>query len=175
MFTKMEQSRIPDSGQALKKAFLNCQSRKKFREVSQETYQDYLERAQKDLASAERDFQAGDFHWARIKAYQSLFHLLNALLVKHLGFFSKDHGCVIVALMSHNIISGQTAGKINLLMDKAVADTNTKNVYQDINEFRIQRNFALYKPKAWEEVRREDVAEELDKIKYNFSILVGLL
>ncbi len=170
-----EKTRVPNSEQALKKAFLNCQSRGKFKAVPKESYSDYLERARRDLLSAERDFQAGDFHWARIKAYQSLFHLLNAILVKHLGFFSKDHGCVIVALMSNDIITSEIAGKINLLMDKVIAAVNVKSIYEDIDEFRLQRNFALYKPKAWEEVKKEDVAEELDKIKINFNILAGLL
>ena len=47
--------------------------------------------------------------------------------------------------------------------------------YGDIDEFRIQRNFALYKPKAWENVKKEDVEEELTKIKNNFNILVKVL
>jgi hypothetical protein len=40
---------------------------------------------------------------------------------------------------------------------------------------RIQRNFALYKPKAWEEVTKDDIKTELEKIKKNIQILVGLL
>lgn len=84
-------------------------------------------------------------------------------------------GCVIVALMSNDIITYEIAGKINLLMDKVIAAVSVKSIYEDIDQFRLQRNFALYKPKAWEEVKKEDVAEELDKIKNNFNILVGLL
>lgn len=168
-------NRVPNTGSALKKAYSNCQRRGKFKVVPNESYTDYLERARRDLLSAERDFLAGDFHWTRIKAYQSLFHLLNALLVKHLGFFSKDHGCVIVALMSTDVITLEIAGRINLLMDRVLSTVEVKTIYEDIDEFRIQRNFALYKPKAWEDVKKEDVAEELSKIKNNFKILVELL
>lgn len=92
-------SSIPKSTEALQKAFLNCETRGRFKKVEQQSFSDYLERANKDLASAERDFHAKDYHWDRVKAYQSLFHILNALLIKKLGYYSKDHGCVIVALM----------------------------------------------------------------------------
>lgn len=168
-------SRIPQSERALEKAFLNCERRKKFREVDKSSFSDYLSRAQRDLASAERDFQSGDFHWTRVKAYQALFYMLNALLVKKLGYFSKDHGCVIAALMKKGIVTEEIAQKICLLVDKVLEQATAKKVYEDIDEYRIQRNFALYKPKAWEEVRKEDVREELDKIKENFKILVELL
>ncbi len=163
---------IPQFNTALGKAYQNCTQRGRFKPVDKSAYGDYLERAQKDLTSAERDLSAGDLHWARVKAYQSLFHLLNALLVKHLGFFSKDHGCVIVALMSHNIITPKTAEDLSLLKQVALKDSN---IYQDLDQFRIQRNFALYKPKAWEEVKKEDVQSEIEKIKSNFKILVRLL
>src|SRR3989339_1716350 len=97
-------TRLPQNDLSLISAFSNCEKRGKFKVVERSAYADYLTRAQKDLASAERDLMSGDLHWARVKAYQALFHLLNALLVKHLGYFSKDHGCIIVALMSYDII-----------------------------------------------------------------------
>ncbi|MBU0460510.1 MAG: HEPN domain-containing protein [Candidatus Woesearchaeota archaeon] len=171
----VKKNRVPKTEQAMDRAFLNCQTRKKFRDVEKSQFSDYLLRAQKDLSSAERDFKAEDFHWARVKGYQALFYLLNALLVKHLGYFSKDHGCVIVALMKNEIITEETAGKINLLAERTLKHANSRIIYDDIDEFRIQRNFALYKPKAWEDVKKEDVKAELDKIKQNFKILVSLL
>ena len=39
----------------------------------------------------------------------------------------------------------------------------------------LRRNFALYKPKAWEDVTKSDVEQELQKIRNNLKILVGLL
>ena len=173
MFTMVKKN-LPKSSTALEKAYQNCTQRGRFKQVEKSAYGDYLQRAQKDLVSAERDLSGGDLHWARVKAYQALFHLLNALLVKHLGFFSKDHGCVIVALMSYDIITSKTAEELSLLKQEAIKSTITA-VYQDLDEFRIQRNFALYKPKACEEVIKEDVQSEIEKIKANFKVLVRLL
>ncbi len=170
-----EKSRIPQSKTSIKKAYENCLQRKKFRQVEKSSFADYLLRAQKDLASAERDFKAKDFHWTRIKAYQSLFHILNAILIKKEGYFSKDHSCVIAALMSGNIITNEIAKKLHLISEKIKKEITSKEVYQDIDEFRIQRNFALYKPKAWEDITEKDIREELEKIKENFKILVELL
>ncbi len=166
---------IPKSGEAIQNAFLNCEKRGRFKKVDQSSFFDYVERAQKDLASAERDFEAKDFHWARVKAYQSLFHMLNALLIKKVGYFSKDHGCVIIALMKEGIISEDAANGLHLLVDKVLKHATSRDVYLDINDFRIQRNFALYKPKPWDDVKEEDVRAELDNIKSNFRILVNLL
>ena len=170
-----EQKRIPQNENTLNKAYLHCLRKKTFREIEKEDFSEYLERAQKDLISAERDFIGKDFHWARIKAYQSLFYLLNALLIKKEGYFSKDHSCIITALMYKEIITEEIAKKLHLVTDKIIANKKSKDIYQDIDDFRIQRNFALYKPKAWEDITEEDIKNELEKIKENFKILVGLL
>ena len=77
----------PKTENNLEKAYLNCEKRKKFKEVSKDTFSDYLVRSQKDITSAYNDFENGDYYWARIKAYQSLFHMLNSLLVKNLGYY----------------------------------------------------------------------------------------
>lgn len=90
--------------------------------------------------------------------------------MKHLGYFSKDHGCVIIALMLKNLITANLAGQLHLLTKKVIKRATTKDIYGDINQFRIQRNFALYKPKSWEDVKKEDVQEELKKIKKIISI-----
>ncbi|MBS3121240.1 HEPN domain-containing protein [Candidatus Woesearchaeota archaeon] len=176
MFTKMKkQSRVPSSETALQRAFENCEKQGRFKAVESTSFSDYLLRAQKDLSSAERDLQGGDYHWARIKGYQALFHALNALLVKKKGFFSKDHGCVLVALIKNEIITEELVSQLHLLMSSVLKQVTVQTIYDDIDEFRIQRNFALYKPKAWEEVKKEDVARELEKIQKNIAILVVLL
>jgi len=171
---------LPKTAEALEKAYKNCEKRNKFRKIDSQKFQDYVVRSQKDIASAANDFKNEDYYWVRIKAYQSLFHMLNALLVKNFGYYSKDHGCILTALMKNNIITDEIASKLhivveNLSKDDIISITTSEDALQDIDDFRIQRNFALYKPKAWEEVTKEDIEQELTKIKENIKILAELL
>src|SRR3989338_6320511 len=168
----MNKTRLPKTEKALERAYLACESKKKLRKIDNNTFSDYVIRSQKDIASADNDFKNEDYYWARIKAYQALFHMLNALLVKNLGYYSKDHGCIINALLKHKIITDDTAAKLHIIVN----DTSKKSIetsddaIQDIDDFRIQRNFALYKPKAWEDVTKQDIEQELQKIKNNINI-----
>jgi len=168
---------IPKTLKALEKAYKNCEKKNKFRNVDSQQFQDYVVRSQKDIASADNDFKNDDYYWARIKAYQALFHMLNALLVKHCGYYSKDHGCILTALLKNNIITDETASQLHIIVENILESSRKthEDVIQDIDDFRIQRNFALYKPKAWEEVTKEDIEQELIKIKNNIKILAGLL
>lgn len=173
----MAKRALPKTEEALEKAYENCEMKKSFRNVDNEQFQDYLMRSQKDIASADNDFKNGDYYWARIKAYQALFHILNALLVKHFGYYSKDHGCILTALLKNNIITDKIASQLHLVVENATknAAMTSEDAVQDIDDFRIQRNFALYKPKAWKEITKEDIEQELIKIKNNIGILAGLL
>ncbi len=173
----MTKDRLPPTTKALERAYQNCQQKNKFRAVDNTQFQDYLIRSQKDIASAENDFKHEDYYWARIKAYQALFHMLNALVVKHFGYYSKDHSCILTALLKNNIITSEIASQLQVVVkDPTTKDiTTSEEAIQDIDNFRIQRNFALYKPKAWKEVTKEDIKQELDKIKNNLKILVSIL
>ncbi len=171
--------RVPKSNKALQKAYDFCVKKKSFRDAEKSTFVDYVLRSQKDIASAENDFQNEDYYWVRVKGYQALFHMLNALLVKHCGYFSKDHGCILTALLKKEIILDNIAEKLHIVVRdvenvRDFADS-VGSAVQDIDDLRIQRNFALYKPKAWKEVTKEDIRYELDKIKKNIQILVTLL
>lgn len=173
----MVKSRLPKTVNALEKAYQNCEKRNKFRKIDSQQFQDYVIRSQKDLASADNDFKNSDYYWARIKAYQALFHMLNALLVKNFGYYSKDHGCILAALLKNKIITDEIALQLHLVVEDVTKKriTSSEDAVQDIDDLRIQRNFALYKPKAWEEVTKKDIEEELRKIKNNIKILAGLL
>lgn len=171
----MTKRTLPKTVKALEKAYQNCEKRKKFREMDSQRFKDYVVRSQKDISSADNDFKNEDYYWVRIKAYQALFHMLNALLVKNFGYYSKDHGCILTALLKNNIITDETASKLHLVVEDTVKETASEDAIQDIDDLRIQRNFALYKPKAWEEVTKEDIEQELNKIKNNIKILVALL
>ncbi len=172
----MTKNAMPKTQQSLERAYQDCERKKSFRKIDRDKFQDYLIRSQKDIASADNDLKNGDYHWARIKAYHSLFQMLNALLVKNFGYYSKDHGCILTALLKNNIITDEIASQLHLIVEDITKNTITpEDILQDIDDFRIQRNFALYKPKAWEDVTKEDIEQELNKIRNNLKILVGLL
>lgn len=173
----MAKRTLPQTILALEKAYSDCEKRNTFRKIENKQFPDYLVRSQKDLASAENDYKNEDYYWSRIKAYQALFHMLNALLVKNFGYYSKDHGCILTALLKNRIITDEIATQLHLVVEDVIkkrAETS-QDALQDIDDFRIQRNFALYKPKAWQEVTKEDIEQELTKIKSNITILAGLL
>ncbi len=173
----MNKRTLPKTAKALENAYKNCEINNKFRKVDAQQFHDYAVRSQKDIASADNDFKNEDYYWTRIKAYQALFHMLNALLVKHYGYYSKDHGCILTALLKNNIITDEIASQLHLVVENALKSSakTSEDIMQDIDDFRIQRNFALYKPKAWEEVTKMDIRQELEKIKNNIKILAGLL
>lgn len=173
----MRHKQLPSSAQALAHAFRDCERKQVLKVVEKSSFQDYVVRSQKDLASAENDFLHEDYYWVRIKGYHALFHILNALLVKHLGYYSKDHGCLLIALLKNNILSDAVAKKLHLVAGDFTQKEieNHEDALQDIDDLHIQRNFALYKPKAWEDVTKDDIAQELEKIKHNIRLLVELL
>lgn len=173
----MAKSRLPQTAKALEKAYQNCEKRSKFRKIDSTQFQEYVVRSQKDIASAENDFKNEDHYWARIKAYQALFHMLNALLVKNFGYYSKDHSCILTALLKNKIITEDTASQLHLVVESITKKKiiTSEDALQDIDDLRIQRNFALYQPKAWKEVTKNDIEKELEKIKSNLKILVSLL
>ncbi|MBI2129693.1 HEPN domain-containing protein [Candidatus Woesearchaeota archaeon] len=142
----MAKRALPKTKEALGKAYQNCEKKKSFRKVDSGQFQDYMVRSQKDIASADNDFKNGDYYWSRIKAYQSLFHMLNAILVKNFGFYSKDHGCILTALLKNSIITDKIASQLHLVVENAAknAAMTSEDAVQDIDDFRIQRNFALY-------------------------------
>ena len=173
----MTNRNLPKTTNTLGKAYQDCEKSNKFRNVAKESFPDYVIRSQKDMASAYNDFKNEDYYWARIKAYQALFHILNALLVKNLGYYSKDYGCILTALMKNEIITDEVASQLHIIVENVTKKsiTSSEEAIQDIDDFRIQRNFALYKPKAWEDVTKENIEQELSKINKNIITLIELL
>ena len=90
---------LPKNNTALEKEYKRCQ--KSFITISKEAYKDYFEEAYSDLDSADKE---ENDKWAIAKAYQALFLYCNGLLVRKAGFYSKDHGCVLIGLLKNNIV-----------------------------------------------------------------------
>lgn len=158
---------IPNTEKAVEKAYEFCEKRRKFVPMEKERYSDYIDESQSDLLSAEEEeIKKGKLKWAIVKIYQSLFLLCNAFLIKNIGFYSKDHGCLIYALMKNKIISLEITGKLNQILEK-------KNLFEEISETRIERNQALYFPKTIRKISDEEIKKTYEHVKKIILSLSG--
>jgi uncharacterized protein (UPF0332 family) len=155
---------IPKTEKALKKDYTNCEKRRKFIIINKEAYKDYLDECQSDLASAEKDLENGSLKWSLIKIYQALFLLCNALLIKNLGFYSKDHKCLITALMKNGLISKGLQNNLTRI-------TKNKSFFEEINKARLERNKAMYFPKSHRKLSNEEIKNTFNEIKQVILVL----
>ncbi len=56
-----------------------------------------IEGAKYDLSSAEESLHDGDYKWASVQSYYSMFHAAKALVLKK-GFREKSHYCLLIGL-----------------------------------------------------------------------------
>ncbi len=161
----------PKSKKAIEKDYEDCVKRDRFKQVSKATYPEYLTRSQKDLASAYRDLEDKDNHWAIIKSYQALFFILNALLVKYKGYFSKDHKCILTALLKEEVISEAVAKSV----DSVVKSLDEFSTLDEIDDLRLDRNKAMYAPTAWKDFKKQEAEKILDEVRELINQLVELL
>lgn len=158
---------IPKENKAIEADYEDCIKHNVFVKVSNESYQEYVVRSQKDVASAKNDFDTGYFYWCIIKAYQSLFFIANALLVKNLGYYSKDHRCIITALLKEKIISEKIADKISATFETKIA--------AEMDSIRLKRNSAMYQPDSWQSISKESAEKTLNDVRSLVSQMAGLL
>jgi HEPN domain-containing protein len=160
---------LPKNNKALEKEYSRCQ--KSFIAVDRGLYTDYFEEAYSDLDSADREKSD---KWAITKAYQALFLYCNGLLVRSLGVYSKDHGCVLVGLLKNSIVSEEILKKIHdMLEDKKKVFTEIElenNFFEETGRIRIARNKYLYLPKTQRKLR-ESPKERIKEIKEIIKIL----
>ena len=151
---------IPKNEKSLERAYHDCTKKNVFVMISKESYKDYLDEALADLASAQKELKEGDIKWAIVKAYQALFFQCTAVLVKNLGVYSKDHGCLIIALLKNNLIKQEVLEKVADIFQ------HKKTLYEEIDRIRIFRNKALYFPKAQNKIGgREEAKKILEEVK----------
>lgn len=155
---------IPRTHKALERDYVNCEKRKKFIAIDKEAYADYLNEAQSDLGSAQRELETGNLKWALVKIYQSLFLLCNAILVKNLGFYSKDHKCLITALMKMELISKSALEQLKDVAGK-------KDLFEEIASARLERNQAMYFPKSHRHLTDAEIKTTFDDVKAIIRLL----
>ncbi len=153
---------IPGTDKSLERAYASCVRKKTFIQIDKQSYADYRNEALADLASAKRE---EDVRWAIVKAYQALFHQCSAVLVKNLGVYSKDHGCLIMALLKKNLIAKETLERIHSLFD------HKKNLFEEIDSIRISRNKALYFPKTVSKLSKEEANKIIEEVRQLLVIL----
>jgi uncharacterized protein (UPF0332 family) len=64
---------------------------------SKEIIQKEVESSEYDLERAKNSLEEGDFKWAAVQSYYSMFHAAKALVLKK-GYREKSHFCLIIAL-----------------------------------------------------------------------------
>lgn len=156
---------VPKTKQALERSYRRCE--RTFVKIDKSLYRDYQQMAYDDLESAAKEESP---RWAATKAYQALFLMCNAALVKKLGFYSKDHNCIITALLFHGIIPEETLKSIHEMLekkDKLFAEIPPKDsFFEGIANIRISRNNYLYLPKSLRHIKTpaEMIIEEAKEL-----------
>ncbi|MEK6951844.1 MAG: HEPN domain-containing protein [Nanoarchaeota archaeon] len=97
--------KLPKEKKSIGKFYGNCEKRKKFVAIDKENHKKHLKKAKHDLYRAEREYEDKCWDWTVIKAYYSIHHTANSLLLRKKGFFCKDHSCLIISLKYHNLIN----------------------------------------------------------------------
>lgn len=141
--------KFPKTSEKLEKSYETCEKRKKFVELSKDSYSEHLELAKDDLNSIKTDFEQKNWRWVVTKSYYAVFHATNALLVNKLGFFSKDHLCAVLALKKENLIPDELYKELGNIYER----------FSDIFGFAIvfeARKLSQYDTEKWKELTEED-------------------
>lgn len=153
---------IPKTEKGLERAYGQCERNKVFIQIDKESYIDYRNEALADLEAAR---QEQDVRWAIVKAYQALFHQCSSVLVKNLGVYSKDHGCLITALLKHDLISKDILENVHAMFD------HKTTLFEEIDKIRIARNKALYFPKTQSKVGKEEAERIIEEVRELMALL----
>lgn len=157
---------MPKNKNALEREYTRCIKSNAFVQISKEKYIDYVKEAYADIASAEQEIEKSP-KWALVKAYQALFLMSNALLIKKMGFYSKDHGCILVALMKENGIPEKVLGSISELLKNK---KKNRDFFEEVSDIRVARNKYLYLPQTQRQMN-VSVKDIVDEIKSLIKIM----
>ncbi len=158
--------KFPKTEEKLERSYENCKKRRKFVEVSRDSYSEHLELSKDDLNSIRTDFERKNWRWVVTKSYYAIFHATNALLVNKLGFFSKDHLCSVIALKKENLIPEELYKELGKIYEK----------FSDIFGFAIifeARKLSQYDTEKWKELTEEDAKIARDFAKKFISFVEG--
>ncbi len=145
---------MPKTKESLERTYKRCEN--KFIKIDMFLFTDYQSLAYEDLDSAVKETNP---RWAITKSYHSLFLMCNSILVKKLGVYSKNHTCILIALLHNNLIPKNILEKIDKILGK-------KSFFEEISDIRIIRNKYLYLPKTLREVKTpaQELVEEIKQL-----------
>lgn len=88
-----------------------------------------LKAAESDLNTAQNSASEGDFKWATVQAYYSMFHTAKALVLSK-GYREKGHFCLSIALKA-------------LFTDEGILEEKHYNNYRDAMHLREDADYGL--------------------------------
>jgi len=118
-------------------------------DISRDAYTDHLAMAKDDLISLKADFDKDNWRLVITKSYYAVFHATNALLIRKLGFYAKDHMCAVYALKKENLLHESLYLELGKIYER----------FSDIFGFAIMfeaRKLSQYDVTKWKELTKED-------------------
>ena len=143
------EKKLPNNPEKIKNYYENCERRHKYVEGIKEHADKHLRKAKHDLSRAIKELEDSCWDWTVIKAYYSIFHAGNYLLLKNKSFFCKDHSCLLIALEHHKLINE------SLYKELSAIHENLSNIFGFDLTFQL-RKLGQYDVYEWEEITEDD-------------------
>lgn len=147
--------KLPRGESAIENYFKNCEKRNKFINSNPTDCIKHLRKAKHDLNRAHSEFKDDVWDWAVIMAYYAIHHAGNGLLLKRMGYFSKDHGCLIIALKYLNLIKDDFFMRLRKIYE-GFSDAISLDLTFEL------RKISQYSVEDWENVTRDDALRVLE-------------
>lgn len=143
--------KLPKKEKSIERFYQSCEERRKFIQAKKEDYGKHLKKSKHDLYRAIKEYEDKCWDWTVIKAYYSIHHAANALLLKKKGVICKDHSCLIIALKHHDLIRGDLFEELSGLHE-ALADVLGLDL-----TFQL-RKLSQYDVNEWENITQENAS-----------------
>src|SRR3989338_346277 len=143
------QNKLPKDKERIKIFYENCEKRHKYTSAVREYADKHLIKAKHDFSRAVKELEDKCWDWTVIKAYYSIFHAGNYLLLKKKGFFCKDHSCLIIALEYNGLLDNKIYKELSDLHE-SLAD-----IFGFDLTFQL-RKLGQYDVNEWENITEDD-------------------
>ncbi|MFH1751542.1 MAG: HEPN domain-containing protein [archaeon] len=147
---------IPKTLEKLKNAVKNCEEQNVFRKASKEDAGKFLAKSQEDLFFAENLLDENKLDWAIMACYRSMYLAGTALLVYYKQEYSKDHGCLVIAILDilKNEKPVKQIQKVKRILEEEV---------EELEKIRRIRNMCQYQLHEIDESKAKKCVNEAGK------------